>query len=340
MASRSVGSGSHSSGRGRSEVDEGDSKPPSISRPAQGHSDLRLNTPQAEEGPEQAVASGGVAVLPEPRAAETNKSAPTAPSSSPTSSASTSRQTSSPFIRASAAAASSESVIGWSEDGPIRASRSAEAPTSAARYVSPPRASPETAGRQGVSSPSATRATRPTAPSSSAARRSTSPNDNGGLAGNVAVGIPTGSTTGADTNEDKSSSSSGGISKKKLLIIGAILVAIVVAVVVVVVVVVGGNNNDPAPASDTGDSASPPPPVDGSPTSAPAGGKPILTLATVAQRGSLKCGISMQQGFGSITNGEYEGFDVDLVSTGSFLLSFCRFSYCPVLISSCHVDAQ
>lgn len=287
----SVGSGSGSSPR---REDEGDSKPPSFrgNRPDNTKSALRLNTPQADEGPGQAgTPSSAVASLPhrrENKGAEDN--APAAPSP--------------PTVPAPPTAP----VIGWSEDGPVRASASAAPPAPAARYTPPPTTvSPESNRYRGASEPHPS--TARARPPSSAAQRA-SANNNG-----VAAGVPVAASRDVETNEtpaptEDGPSSSPAVPKKYLYLGSAVLVALVVAVVVVAVVL-SNNNKDsgPAPASSAG-APTASPPADG-----PAAVDSIVTLASVAERGSLNCGISLLAGFGSVSNGEYAGLDVDLVST-------------------------
>lgn len=115
-----------------------------------------------------------------------------------------------------------------------------------------------------------------------------------------------------------------GIPKKYLYWGGAIIVVLVVVLAVVVSVLVTGNNDD-APSLAPGvttESTSPPMglpsegPTPVSPPSASPASESISTLSTVAQRGSLKCGITLQAGFATVDgDGQYSGFDVDLVST-------------------------
>lgn len=314
----SVGSGSRSSGGrgGLQEADDGDDKPKPSSRmmTQSARLNLCLNTPQAEEGPDQAEASaGGVAMLPQRR--ETTAASKLTSGADTTSTAAST--TVPPTVRANAGPSSGSSVVGWSEDGPIRASSSDPPSPPAARHASPQRALQSNGGRaQGASTSAGQRAseTRPT--TSSAPRRSAPSNTN--AAANVAAGVP--AATGVGSNganslpeDDKQNPSEGCTKKQKLIIGGIALLVIIVAVVVVLVLLLGGGSDETdTPVSVTpGESA---PPAE-SPTSAPIDGEPLLTLGTVAQRGTLKCGISLKQGFGSVTNGQYEGFDVDLVST-------------------------
>jgi hypothetical protein len=144
---------------------------------------------------------------------------------------------------------------------------------------------------------------------------------NGGMMNTAAAGVPAVPTVGTDTNQAPApteesaaspTSDGKGVPKKYFYLGGVILVAVIVALVVVVVVVVNNKKDSgPAPAANTtGESA----PTSTPPPSSPGGVESTPTLATIAQRGSLKCGITLQPGFGSESDGEYTGFDADLVS--------------------------
>lgn len=326
--SSSLGSGSKAS-TARPTVDDGDSKPPSFSRnrPSTSKSKLRLNTPQADEGPDGEEAENGVAALPQ-------RSSPEA-----------SRKWSSPSEEGT--------VVGFTEDGPIRraavsdASPPARVPTahqpsayragsamlsSAMSSPAAVRAEPTTPRSQ--RSPASVRASRPVGmptQASLAARRSSANNNRTDAAAGVPVvsgsadADPNETVVNTEADSSVSSDADKSIPKKYLYWGGALIVVLVVVLAVVIPVLVKSSKNDAPPPAPVVENSSPtmepPSPDDSPPSTSPpssspvAGVEPISALATVAQRGSLKCGISLRAGFGIANDGEYSGFDVDLVST-------------------------
>lgn len=320
-ASRSIGSRG-----GRSEADEGEPQPPSVTRPSKPRPlDLRLNTPQADEGPEQP--GGGVPILPQPRATENRKTMSDVIANQTRALASVTP----PTVRAATLPPSSDSVVGFTEDGPIRSSnRAASAP--AARYspgspsresrqAQPPAVSPRESPSpppQSLearrSSPEAPSSSTPS-PSSSSPRRSAPSNNNERAAVGAATGVAAAATASGDTNgaaalreEDKEPTCT---CSKKNLIIGGIVAAVIVVVLVVVLVLFVGGDDPPTPSPTSNDTSTPGP----TPGTSVGEDESILTLASIAEHGTLKCGIGMQQGFGSVNDsGEYEGFNADLVS--------------------------
>jgi len=286
MASRSSYSGSGSRSTGRPTEDEGDDKPSfCMQRPVDNLSALRLNTPQAEEGPGQAEAAAGVAVLPQrsvrPVSKRSAANAPT-PTDGP--------------------------VVGYSEDGPIYAS-AGQSFSPSETLVTPPRP----ASNQASYTP------RPGAASSTYAARRLAENNYEGTV-NVAAGVPAAGTTDIESSEapvsaEDEAPSSTGI-PRKYKIGGAFLVVVVVALVVVIAVVVSNNNKDSAPRAPPVASEGESEPTSTPPPDASAPVEPTNTLSKIAQRGSLKCGIALQPGFGIVSSGNFTDFDGDNVSTG------------------------
>jgi hypothetical protein len=125
----------------------------------------------------------------------------------------------------------------------------------------------------------------------------------------------------------------------KCLIFGGLLViCLLVGLIVVVAVALGGGENEspePPPSQQSRPTVPTIPPNPPTPAPAPTSAttltpvenqptpEPKTTLGRVYQRGFLRCGVAASQpGFAQISleTGEWEGFDVDMVSTVSTII--------------------